>query len=196
MCPFGSTVAHGLKIISNMRKEIWKGIRGYIGLYDVSNFCRIRSLKHGKVRILKPFKEKDGYLHVELYKNRKGKKFYVHRLVWEAFNGAIPEGMQVNHINEDKTDNRLENLNLMTPKENMNWGTANQRRADKLKNNINSSQTVLQLTYPGLEFMCEWPSTAEAGRNGFSQSAVSDCCLGKRKSHKGVTFRYKETYSV
>ena len=170
--------------------EIWKPIKNYENLYDASNYGRIRSMWHGKVRILKTQKVK-GYLRVQLWKDGKYKWFSVHRLVYESFNGTIPEGMEVNHINEDKEDNRYpENLNLLSHKANNNWGTHYQRSADK------QSQAVLQLTYPGLQFICEWPSTQEAGRNGFSQGCISECCNGKRKSHKGVTFRYKETYSV
>ena len=74
----------------------------------------------------------------------------------------------------------------MSPKENQNYGCCIRRR----------SKAVLQLTYPGLELICEWPSTAETGRNGFNQGHVSECCRGERKSHKGMTFRYKETYSL
>lgn len=170
--------------------ELWRNVKGYEGLYQVSNYGRVRSMWYGKVRILKQDKNNKGYRIIKLCKNGKRKKFYVHRLVYEAFNGEIPEGYEINHIDENSLNNRLDNLNLLTHKANINWGTATQRRAEKL------SQTVLQLTYPGLEFMCEWPSTMECGRNGFSQGHVSACCLGKQKSHKGVTFRYKETYSV
>ena len=185
---------------SELIKEEWKPAVGYTGLYDASNFGRVRSLDHWKNtgtggyiqkgRILKPDKTKRGYLQVQLCKGGKKKWFSVHRLVYEAFNGIIPDGMQVNHINEVKTDNSLWNLNLMTPKENSNWGTGHRRSNNK------HSKTVLQLTYPGLEFMCEWSSTHEAERNGFCHSAVSACCLGKRKCYKGVTFRYKEAYSL
>lgn len=165
--------------------EIWKNIKGYENLYEASNWGRIRSMRFGKIRILKPVKRKDGYLQVGLYKDGNGKWFKIHRLVWETFNGEIPEGYEVNHINEITTDNRLSNLNLLTHSQNVNFGTRNQRIKEK------RSQAVLQLTYPGLEFIREWFSTHEAGRNGFNQSAVSECCNGKRKSHKGVTFRYK-----
>ena len=173
-----------------MKKEIWKDIPNFIGLYQSSTFGRIRSLKFGKVRILKPGKDINGYLKVTLCKEGKQKQFFVHRLVWETFNGPIPEGYEINHINEDKTDCSLDNLNLLTHCQNCSWGTRSQRISDKQKNG-KLSQVVLQLTYPGLEFMCEWPSTAEAGRNGFNQGLVSLCCNGKLKSHKGVTFRYK-----
>ena len=174
---------------SALIQEEWRPVSEYIGLYEVSNSGRVRSMWYGKVRILKLQKVK-GELRVTLGKDGKNKRFFVHRLVWEAFNGTIPEGMQVNHIDERPWNNAVWNLNLMTPKENQNYGCCIRRRSEK------RSQAVLQLTYPGLEFMCEWSSTAEAGRNGFEFRHVSDCCLGRRKSHKGVTFRYKETYSL
>ena len=94
-----------------MIKEIWMPIFGCEG-YEVSKIGSVRSLDYlhtGKAKILKPQKTHNGYLQVYLYKDGKLKGFKVHRLVWEAFNGPIPEGMQVNHLNEDKTDNRLEN---------------------------------------------------------------------------------------
>lgn len=78
---------------------------------------------------LTPYKKQNGYLQVNLWKNGVKETCTVHRLVYEAFNGVIPEGLQVNHINEIKTDNRIENLNLMTPKENCNHGSRVQRMA-------------------------------------------------------------------
>lgn len=167
-----------------MNNEIWKPVLDYISLYEVSNFGRVRSLKYGKVRILKPGKQTNGYLYVNLWKDGKRKHFRVHRLVWEAFNGIIPDGHQINHISENKTDCSLCNLNLMTPKENVNWGTCNQRIAEK------QSEPVLQLTLTD-KLIKEWPSIMEIGRNGFDQGSVSKCCNGKRKSHKGFKWMKK-----
>lgn len=168
-----------------MKKEIWKSIKGY----EASNFGRVRSLDHWrdngaggymqKGRILKPGKNSSGYLQVTLCKDGKRKIFYVHRLVWEAFNGKIPEGMEVNHINEDKTDNRYpENLNLLTHGDNIRYGTANQKRAEKL------SGSVLQLTLDDV-LVKEWPSMREAERNGYNHNGISACCLGKLKTYMG-----------
>lgn len=81
-----------------------------------------------KEKILKPKLTRNGYYRVALCKNSIRKFYLVHRLVFEAFNSTIPEGLQVNHKNEIKTDNRLSNLNLMTCKENVNWGTGIERR--------------------------------------------------------------------
>lgn len=174
--------------------EIWKNIPGYEGLYDASNWGRIRSLDHWrdsgaggyiqKGRILKQFKNKRGYLYVGLSKGNEIKRLRVHRLVYEAFKGEIPERLQVNHINEDKTDNRLENLNLMTSKENTNWGTRNQRISEK------RSDPVLQLTLDEV-LVNEWSSAQEAGRHGFTFSSIRACCNGRLKSHKGFLWREK-----
>ena len=182
-------------------EEIWKDIPNFIGLYQASNWGRIKSLDHWKVnskggyiqkgRILKPGKTKSGYLQVNLWKDGKKKLFKVHRLVWVTFNGEIPEGYEINHINEDKTDNRYpENLNLMTRNENNNYGTINQRRSDKLKNRCDVSKKVRQITYPDRIFVKIWPSTKECGRNGFNQSHVAACCRGELKQHKGFIFEY------
>lgn len=101
-------------------KEIWKSVKGYED-YEVSDLGNVRSLNYyrsGKVRELKPTLYNNGYLHVNLWKNGKMKKFYIHRLVYEAFRGAIPKGLTVDHVNNVKTDNRLENLQLLTQGDN------------------------------------------------------------------------------
>ena len=168
-------------------KEIWKDIPNYEG-YQISNLGRVKSLKRPyglKGRILKP-KITRGYYIVGLFKNSIGKWHYIHRLVWIAFNGPIPENMQVNHINEIKTDNRLENLNLMTPKENTNWGTRNERVSKKL------SKVVLQFTLDDI-FVKEYPSTKQVERElGFDCGHICDCCNGRLKTAYGYKWKYKE----
>ena len=173
--------------------EIWKDIPEYEKLYQGSNLGRIRSMDYvqtffekgtlcerfRKGRILST-RVCNGYVIVTLSKEGKEKDFRLHRLIWMTFNGKIPDNMEINHINEDKTDNRLENLNLMSHFDNMHWGTQITRRSEK----------VLQLTLDE-ELVKEWPSIKELGRNGFWPSAVHKCCQGKQKSHKGYIFRYK-----
>ena len=176
----------------NFEKEIWKDIPNYEGLYQVSNLGRVKSLERIdalghrlKEKILKPGIVRNGYYLVRLTKQSIQKNYYVHRLVWIAFNSPIPEDLQVNHINEIKADNRLSNLNLMTPKENMNYGSRNERATKKL------SKVVLQFTLEGI-LVKEYASTKQVAREtGFSQSNICGCCNGKYKQMYGYKWKYK-----
>ena len=177
--------------------EIWKDIPNYEG-YQVSNLGRVKSLeridalgRRVKEKILKPLITRNGYYLIGLYKNSIQKFYYVHRLVWEAFNDQIPEGLQVNHINEVKTDNRLENLNLMTAKENMNWGSRNERAGKVLKNG-KKSKSVLQFDLND-NFIKEYQSAHQVERElGFSSGNIVNCCKGKQKTAYNYIWRYKE----
>lgn len=184
-------------------EEIFIDIKGYEGLYQINNLGRIKSLWYGKEKILKLGKDKDGYLKVNLCKNRKTKHFLVHRLVANAFI-PNPNGYRcVNHKDEDKTNNRVDNLEWCTYQYNSNYGTCQQRRventdynevgrknAEKLLNRKDQSKIVLQYTKDG-EFIRKWESIRECGRNGFKISNISSCCIGKRKTHKGFIWKYK-----
>lgn len=167
-----------------MFKEEWKPVPGYDKLYWVSDQGRVRSLKHGKVRILKTSRTRDGYLQVGLCKNGKNKTFRVHRLVWFVFVGPIPEGYEINHINECRTDNRLVNINLMTRTENNNWGGHNERMRASL------SRTVLQYSQEG-ELLYVYESLKQAAEaTGYSKGYLSDTCNGKFSSCHGFVWKY------
>ena len=97
--------------------EMWKDIPGY-GDYQISNQGRVRSLKWGKSRILKGGTNSYGYLHVALSKNRKPRYFRIGRLVAQAFLPDWDEALQVDHINGVKTQDRVENLRMVTNTEN------------------------------------------------------------------------------
>ena len=182
--------------------EIWKDIKDHEGLYQVSNLGRVKSLNYnhtGKERLLNLCKNRYGYLTVRLYKNGKGKRFSVHRLVAEVFlpnpenkpciNHKIEgdEGKTMNMVifNEDgSVDEERTTIEWVTVKENNNYGIRTERSAKVL------SKPVLQLSLSG-DLIREWNSIAECGRNGFSQGDVCLCCRGKQKTHKGFRFMYK-----
>lgn len=183
--------------------ECWRWIPGYEGIYQVSTRGRVRSVdrwvtaKDGRKRfwkgsILKPKRNKRGYLYVDLCRNSKHRTFYVHRLVLEVWGDGNPENKpQVNHINECKTDNEVYNLEWATAKENITWGTATKRIAATLLNG-KQSKAVQALNPETGEVVREFPSAMEAGRNGFRNGAISLCCRGIRlKTHKGYKWRYK-----
>ena len=168
-----------------MNNEVWKDVKDYEGHYQVSNQGRVKSLKQGKERILKPRVEGSGYFFVDLYKNNESKMCKVHRLVALTFIPNPNNLPEVNHKDEDKTNNSVENLEWCSSKYNSNFGTRTQRQAEKI------SKTVFQYTKTG-EFVKEWKSTHDIERNlGYSKGNISSCCRGKYKSAYGYVWKYK-----
>lgn len=105
-----------------LESENWKEIDGYDGMYQVSDLGRVRSFKFGKVRVLMASKCINGYLKVGLWKDGKQNSVYVHRLVADAFIPNNDESKnQVNHIDECKQNNRVDNLEYCTAKYNVNY---------------------------------------------------------------------------
>ena len=165
-------------------EEIWKDKKDYEGHYQVSNFGKVKSIKFGKEIILKLNKDKDGYLQVTLCKNNIKKVYKVHRLVAQAFLDNPYNLSQVNHKDEDKTNNNVDNLEWCDRLYNVRYGTGIERRSKK------RSKPVLQYDLNG-NLIKEWISVNDAGRNGFNQGNVAACCRGERKTHKDCIWRYK-----
>ena len=178
-------------------EEVWKDIEGYEGRYQVSNMGRVKSLNYrrsGKERILRPSKNGRGYMQVYLSKEGNHTFYGVHRLVLSAFSLVENiENLEVNHIDENKENNRLENLEWVTHKENQNHGTHNARAAAK------KSIPIAQLTLDG-KFVKAWESSHEAERvGGFTQTAIIACCKKNysregNNIYKGYRFMYLSEY--
>ncbi|MCF1614809.1 NUMOD4 motif-containing HNH endonuclease [Tetragenococcus koreensis] len=175
-------------------EEKWRNILGFEGYYQVSNFGRVKSLDRVDCRghnlksmVLKQRYDKDGYKLVYLSKQSKGQSYLVHRLVAIAFIKNIDNKPQVNHINENKFDNNVNNLEWCTSKENVNHGTGIERRK-----RTKSVIAVNIKTGKKLEFS----SCKAAAEFGFNQSQISNCCnrIEGYYTHFGYKFRWKELY--
>lgn len=162
-------------------EEVWKDVVGYEGLYKVSNFGNVYSVRSDKQ--LKHSKNRGGYLFVVLCTDGKPKQFKVHRLVAISFLTNPDNKPQVNHIDEDKTNNRLDNLEWVTAKENTNYGSRNKKAA---KSNSKNIKVIYQdNTY---EY---WDSASEFAREfGVHRQHVNDVLLGRQKTTNGMKFEY------
>lgn len=167
-------------------EEEWRDVQGYEGLYQVSNLGNVKSLDRkttwNEENILTPWVQ-NGYPFVRLCKDGKTKTFSIHRLVAIAF---IPNPLKlpmVNHKDETRNNNHVENLEWCDAQYNNTYGTARQRSAEK------QSIAIEQLTTDGL-LVKRWKSIMDAGRSGFSIGHICHCCQGKRHSHKGYVWRY------
>ena len=176
--------------------EKWMPIIGYEGSYKVSNFGNIKSLKRVvknslngtrvvKEKILKLQKDKDKYLSVGLCRNSIMKTFKVHRLVAQAFIVNPLNKPQVNHINGTKIDNRVENLEYVTARENTqhSWVMG-------LQNNHTLRKKVLMLSLDN-EPLLWFDSIAEASKNTYIvRSSISSRCRGVGKTAGGYKWEY------
>lgn len=203
-----------------MEEVIYKPVVGYEGLYEVSSLGEVFSLNYrltGK-RVKLKAEVSRGYQQVRLYKDNKSKKLKVHILVAKAFIPNLDGKPQIDHINTDKTDNRVENLRWVTPAENMNnpitrvaheeaikrlerdpeWQRKHNDAMHKLaqdpefmrRRNEATSKANSKAVYC-VELNMVFDSATEVARQlGLNNSAVSACCLGKRMTHGGYHFHY------
>lgn len=186
-------------------EEIWKDIEGYEGFYQISSLGRVKSLKFGKEKILKPcFAKNKGYAMITLCKNGENKGFNIHRLVAKAFIPNPDNLPQVNHKDEDKSNNVVwinddgsidydkSNLEWCDEKYNCNYGTRNEKGANTRLNYPTISKPVLALKN-GIIYMY-FKSTMQAQRYGFNNSKISACCNGKGYTHMGYEWMYLDNY--
>ena len=176
--------------------EIWKDIKGYEGQYQVSNKGNVRSVARKdsigrKISgiILKPGCNNGGYLMVNLCKNGKVKNKLIHRLVLEAFVENPNNLPEVNHKDENPSNNELSNLEWCDARHNNNHGTRNERIAQTLSKEV---RAVNIKTGEILTFN----STQEAGRKGYSQGHVAAACRGDYSKGGGNLYRGYKWYYI
>ena len=157
-----------------------KDIKGYEGLYGITSCGKVWSYKRKK--FLTPIANKGGYLYVYLYKDNESKKYYIHRLVAEAYIPNQENLPQINHKDENKTNNCLQNLEWCSAKYNNNYGTHIEKVSNSLK------KPILQYTIEG-EFIREWPSATDVGRE--AKVNICYCLKGRYKTAYGYIWKYK-----
>lgn len=161
-------------------QEIWKDIPNYEGLYQVSNLGRVKSLFKYK-KILKP-RQRNGYLRVSLTKNNKSTNYAVHRLVAQAFISNPNNLPEVNHKDENKQNNCVDNLEFCTRKYNMKYGTWKDRRLVKF------IKPVAQYDLNG-NFIRNWTSIKDA-KTKLNINNIPAVCKGKAKQSGGYIWKY------
>ncbi len=180
-------------------QEEWRPVVGYEGYYEVSSLGRVRGVDRKDARgafrpgIIRKTRidKRTGYEYVYLRKDGAEKNCTVHRLVAQAFI-PIPDGeVEVNHINENRTDNRAENLEWVTRAQNSNHGHHNER----LKRSTTNShgKAVVMIDRETGKLLQEFITCSEAARRtGIRKGSISKCCLGFQKTAGGFVWKYKE----
>ena len=179
-----------------MTQEIWKPIKGF-ECYEISNKGNVRSLdrivncvRNGKIvglkwkgQMMKPTPNYKGYLKITLFKDGKRGNFSIHRLVADAFIGDTT-GKEIDHINTIRTDNRVENLKIVTSKENNNNPITKERKASKRRKRVRC------ITQDGN--IIEFDSIVEAAKSvyGYREDSISLCCSGKYQTHNNNRWEY------
>ena len=158
-----------------------KDIKNYEGLYGITSCGKVWSYRNKK--FLEPWDNGNGYLLVTLCKDNQKKNYKIHRLVAEAYL-PNPENLpQINHKDENKANNCLQNLEWCDAKYNVNYGNCIERSSSKHK------KAILQFTLDG-EFIREWECASDVGKE--VQSNICHCLKGKYKSAYGFVWKYKE----
>lgn len=178
--------------------EIWKDVIGYEGIYQVSNLGRVKSLdrdvlcngryhKHIKGQTLKGSIGRYGYLRVSLCR----KSVDIHILVARVFVENPHNYTDVNHKDENKLNNKADNLEYCTKEYNNNYGTRNVRLRLKQLNDPKKSKPVEQINLSGC-VVAEYPSISEASRvTGISENAIRSVCKGKPHSYTAGGYKWR-----
>lgn len=163
-------------------EEIWKDVDGFEGLYLISTYGRVKSLITDK--ILKPVISSNKYFQVFLRKDGKTYNFLIHRLMCMNFIPNPNSLPQVNHIDYNRSNNRLDNLEWCTSRYNNEYSGTFEKGTESTR------KKVIQSTKSG-EIINSFESSVAAGREtGLNSSSIRNCCLGLLKTYKGFIWRY------
>ena len=162
-------------------KEIWKDIPNFEGLYQVSNFGKIKSIRNNKEKLIKILTS-GNYNHVMLYKNNIQKNFTIHKLVASVFIDNPNNYEEINHKDENTRNNRVDNLEWCDHNYNINYGSRTKKAKDKLSIKIN------QYDLNG-NYIKTWNCMNDAIRF-YKNVHICDVCRGKRKIASGYKWSY------
>lgn len=182
--------------LEDFEGEVWKDVVGYEDHYKISNYGRVKSLSRlspnysqpVKEKILKCFTNWRGYWSSSLSINGKGKSKYIYRLVAEAF---IPNPFNLPHVNhkdENKDNNCVDNLEWCTPKYNNAYGTARERINKAYRENGNNRQIDMYDLNGTL--LKHYDCAYNIDKDGISRRGAYNVCCGRTKSYKGCVFRF------
>ena len=174
--------------------EVFLSVAGYDGLYEVSNLGNVKSLRSGK--LLKQASNKDGYKMVSLTKNGKSRGFSVHRLVALTFipnSQGLPE---VNHKDENPSNNCADNLEWCTRKYNLNYGGYRERMSKTQKEIGTHNKSVSAYDKDG-KFVKSYDSITKAEDElGIGNNCISQCLRGKQKTAGGYIWKYNKKLTM
>ena len=200
--------------LEDMEGEVWKDVVGYEGLYQVSNLGRVKSLdryviisdipryRKSKIRVQMP--SHNGYRRVQVSKEGKTKYFFVHVLVALAFIPNPENKPEIDHINTDRVDNRMENLRWSTRKENASNPLTRQKLSEKEKRKWkeyeyaqrrieqhHNKREVQQISMTGTVVATYISASYAARLLGVSSRSITACCEGRNQTCLGYFFKYK-----
>ena len=174
--------------------EEWRDVKGYEGKYQVSNLGNVKSLNYHRMgisKVLTPRKCKTGYLRIGLCKSSNKKTYNVHKLVAQAFLENPNNLPSINHKDENKENNRADNLEFCTQAYNNAYGTHNERVGKAHRNRKDQSKPIIATDANGKETY--FPSVKEAERLwGVDHSGVCKVLKGKYERMYGYEWRYAE----